>query len=374
MDRGPHPNTPEQPAAAPLASRVLLAVGIAVLMVGLLGLLGYALHIFLMAFAAVLFAVFLSTPAVWLEHYTPLSYRWGLGIVVLLLISMTIILGSLIGLTLWQQVEQLGEALPTSMAEVRNLLHGTNWGRWLLDNAPAALEQEAGGQNQGDENQIAPALAAQGLGMGTMLTGVGGAAYQVMHFVVAGVVILFAGVYFAAEPELYQQGLVRLFPEAKRSRAQEVLDELRQTLRWWIVGQLASMTVVGLIWGTGLWVLGVKLALILGLLAFIAELIPFLGPMLAAIPAFLLAATQPEVNVLYVLVLYLVVQTLESYVLLPLFQERAVKLPPALTILAVVLLSYVGGLLGALLAAPLTIATITLVRMLYIEDALESRS
>jgi predicted PurR-regulated permease PerM len=377
MQSSQPPNAPQPSALAPLASRVLLAVGIAVLLVGLLGLVGYALHIFFIAFAAVLFGLFLSTPAAWIEQSTRLSYGWALALVVLVLVILAVVFGSLIGLTLWQQVEELGEALPTSMGEVRDMLRGTSWGRWLLDNAPAAIEPEIGGELQGSENGGegggAAALASQAPGVDTILTGVTNVAHSVISVIVAAIVVLFAGFYFAAEPQLYRQGIVRLFPPARRGRAQEVLDELRQTLRWWIVGQLASMTAVGLIWGTGLWMLGVKLALVLGLLAFLAELIPYLGPFLATVPAFLLAMTQPEVNVLHVLFLYLALQILESYVFQPLFQERAVRLPPALTILAIMLLSYLGGILGALLAAPLTISAITLVRSLYVHDALEGR-
>lgn len=387
MDRGDHSKANDESATGPLAYRVLVAIGVAVLIVGILGLVGYAIHIFLVAFAAVLFGLFLSTPAVWLERHARMSYRWALGVVVLSLTSLTIVTASVIGLTLWEQVQELSRALPTSLAEARLRLEETQWGRWLLDNVDQQEQprdeeapddrpgQAEPGQRDGRENGQQPREGGPtfgGLGIETMLTGVGGAAFQMMHFVAALVVILFAGFYFAAEPDWYRRGLVLLVPPPKRDRAEQVLDELRYTLRWWIVGQLAAMIFVGLVWGTGLWLLGVRLALVLALLAFVAELIPFLGPVLASIPAFLLAATQPEVNLLYVLFLYLGLQTIEAYVVIPLFQERAVRLPPAITILAVMLLAYLGGLLGALLAAPLTIATITLVRKLYVEDVLGS--
>jgi predicted PurR-regulated permease PerM len=133
---------------------------------------------------------------------------------------------------------------------------------------------------------------------------------------------------------------------------------------------MASMIVVGLLTAVGLWALGMPLALTLGLLAALLTFIPNLGPTLAVVPAALLALLQSPTKSLYVILLYLVIQAVESYLLIPLVQRQAVSLPPALTITAQVLLGILVGGFGLVLATPLTAAVMVLVRMLYIEDAL----
>jgi predicted PurR-regulated permease PerM len=131
---------------------------------------------------------------------------------------------------------------------------------------------------------------------------------------------------------------------------------------------------VGIMTATGLWLLGVEFALVLGILAMLLELVPNLGPVMAAIPALLLASGQGGAQMAYVTLLYFGVQTIESYVLLPLVQQKMVWLPPAITIFAVVLLGMLTGIGGVLFAAPLTVVLMVLIKTLYVEDALGDRS
>jgi predicted PurR-regulated permease PerM len=128
--------------------------------------------------------------------------------------------------------------------------------------------------------------------------------------------------------------------------------------------------VIGVLTALGLWLLGVELALTLGLLAALLTFIPNLGPVLALVPAVLLALMHSPTRALYVTLLYLAIQTVESYVLTPLVQRRTVSLSPALTITAQVALGVLLGGLGLVLATPLTILLLVLIQMLYIEDTL----
>jgi predicted PurR-regulated permease PerM len=138
----------------------------------------------------------------------------------------------------------------------------------------------------------------------------------------------------------------------------------------WLVGRMFAMLMVGGITTLGLWLLHVPLALALGLLAALGELVPNIGPLLAFVPAILLAFTDSPSHALAVGGLYLAVQGFESYVLTPLVEKRAVSLPPALTVTAQVLLGLLAGGLGLVLAAPLTAVAMVLVQRLYIEDML----
>jgi predicted PurR-regulated permease PerM len=135
-------------------------------------------------------------------------------------------------------------------------------------------------------------------------------------------------------------------------------------LHRWLRGQLIAMAIVGIATGVGLWALGVPFALSLGLLAGMLEFIAFIGPIAAAVPAILLGFGESPLTALYVALLYLVVQQVEAYVLMPLVQRWAVALPPALAILAVVVLGILIGLPGVLFAVPVVVAAIAIVESL----------
>ncbi len=109
------------------------------------------------------------------------------------------------------------------------------------------------------------------------------------------------------------------------------------------------------------------LALSLATIAGLLEFVPFVGPILAAIPAILIAFTHDQATALYVALLYVAIQQLEGYVLMPLVQRWAVALPPALGALSVVVFAVLFGLPGVFFAVPLTIVAMVLVRELYLE-------
>jgi predicted PurR-regulated permease PerM len=159
-------------------------------------------------------------------------------------------------------------------------------------------------------------------------------------------------------------------PIAKRTRTRAVLDAIGHALRWWLIGRVFSMAVVAAGTALGLYLLGVPLAITLGLIAGLLDFVPTIGPILATVPAALVALLQSPLQVLYVVLLYVAVQLVEGYLLTPLVQRYTIALPPVLTIVGVVLLGVLLGGLGLILAAPLTIVLFILVKMLYIEDVL----
>jgi predicted PurR-regulated permease PerM len=183
-------------------------------------------------------------------------------------------------------------------------------------------------------------------------------------------IVLVVGLYLAVEPHRYARGLVRLVPEGHRQRAREVVAELGRSLWWWLMGQIVSMTVVGVAVTLGLWLVGVPAPLALGVLAGLSEFVPTLGPLLASVPALLVGLAESPRVALYAAGVFLVVQTLESYLLMPLVNKRAVALRPAVTISAQLLMGVLVGGLGVLFATPLVLCATVLVKMLYLEDAL----
>jgi predicted PurR-regulated permease PerM len=346
---------PAPPATdlAEFARRVAVAVLIAVLLLGIVYVLWRGVHVLLQAFAGVLFALFLTTLSDWLSRRTRLSYGWALGGVVLGLLMVTGAMGWFLSNSLAAQFRDLSRQLPQSLEQLRDYLGQYEWGRLLLQDLPEPRQIMAW---VGEFSRVSGFLQ--------------GAA----DFLVAGVLILVVGIFGAAEPDLYRAGLLHLVPPAQRRRVSEAMEALVFNLRGWLVGQIFLMIVIGLTTVIGLELLGVPLALSLGLIAAILEMVPYVGAWIAAVPAVLVALLVSPAHAVLTGGLYLGLHVLEGYVLLPLVQRRAVHLPPALTLVMQVLLADLLGLMGLFVAAPLTVCLVVLLKMLYVEDTLGDRT
>lgn len=304
--------------------------------------------VLLLAFGGLLLAVLLRNVATILSRHTPLPIGAALAVVILGLVALSALTGVLIGERIMTQVEELLRSLPQAVAQIEAALREHAWGSFLLEAMPSG--------------EARPAWNVMGALGGTVSTAVG----------VVGnlVVVLTVAVFLAVDPGLYRRGVLHLVPKDRRERAGEMLDASGDALWRWLMGQLLAMTGVAVLTGLGLWVLGIPYALILGLAAGVLDFIPYIGPILGAVPAVLVALTQSPADAAYVVLLFVVIQQIEGNVLMPLIQKRATNLPPALTILAVVGFGVLFGLLGVLFATPLLVVLIVVVRMLYVEDVL----
>ena len=187
-------------------------------------------------------------------------------------------------------------------------------------------------------------------------------------------VVIVAGIFLASQPRFYATGAIKLVPPPKRALVAEAMDECEGALRLWLKGQLIAMIVVGLLVGIGLWLLGIPSALTLGLLAGLLEFIPFAGPIIAMVPAVLLALAVSPDHALWVLLLYLAVQQFEGNVLTPVVQQYAVDLPGVVLLFSLIAFGIIFGTLGIILAAPLAVVSYVLVKRLYVEEALHTET
>jgi predicted PurR-regulated permease PerM len=341
----------QSPGLTRFARRVLTAVTIAaVTVLVLLLLLWFGAWVFLLVFASVLLAIFLYNISHFISDHTPLAPGWSLAVVVLGLSAALGIGVWLIGDAVGEQIDELSRRLPHSLQQLQRRLERYEWAQGLLAEMPTSGQEVV---EKTDVVAKAPGVLSKALGA-----------------LLSVIIFLFLGLYLAIDPGVYKRGLLRLVPLYKRDRVQGILDEIGHILGRWLVGRIFSMLMVGGITTLGLWLLRVPLGLALGLLAALGELVPNIGPLLAFIPAILLAFTGSSTQALAVFGLYLGVQGFESYVLTPLVEKRAVSLPPALTITAQVLLGLLAGGLGLILAAPLTATVMVLVQRLYVEDVL----
>jgi predicted PurR-regulated permease PerM len=206
-----------------------------------------------------------------------------------------------------------------------------------------------------------------------VLKGVGGFFWSAGGVIINAILVLFIGIYMAVSPGLYVDNTIRLFPIRRRKRMRQVVSALGVALRWWLLGRAASMLVVGILTALGLWIAGVPQPLALALIASLLAFIPFMGPVLGAIPAILVALVESPVKVLYVILVFSIVQILENYFITPLIQQRAVSMAPALLITVQIIMAVLFGGLGVLLATPIAVVIIVLIQMLYIHDVLGDR-
>ncbi|HEX7389743.1 MAG TPA: AI-2E family transporter, partial [Acidiphilium sp.] len=184
--------------------------------------------------------------------------------------------------------------------------------------------------------------------------------------------LVVTALYLAISPRLYMNGAVLLVPTAHRTRARQILRLTGYTLRYWMLGQLVDMLVVGVLTTLGLFLLGVPLALALGVLAGVFTFVPYFGAIMAGLPAVIVASTMGMTTILWVILLYLGCHLVEGYIVAPLISHRTVRLPPAVTMLAMAILGELYSLPGVLIATPLTAVTILWVKELYVRDFLET--
>jgi predicted PurR-regulated permease PerM len=308
----------------------------------------------LLAFFGVLFAVMFRGLAGLINRYARISMGWSLFIVAIMLLAIVFLFAWFAGPRINEQFGEFLDAVPTSLTQIEKVLNRYSWGRYLLGNLGT------GSLDMG-----------QGLGLFSRITGI---ASTVFTAVANLLVVLFVAIFFMIDPDLYIRGILQLVPESKSSRIADTIDATGRTLRYWLLGQGISMLVVGILTTLGLWLAGVPLAFLLGVIAGILEFVPFLGPVAASIPGILIALTEGWTVALYALLVYVIVQQIENRVIVPLVQWKAVALPPALVILAVVALGLLFGLLGVLVATPLTAVIMVWVKRLYVEDVLGKRT
>jgi predicted PurR-regulated permease PerM len=319
-----------------------------------------AINVLLMIFAGILLAIFLRGLADVVRH---LSEKFGLRLPIGLALPI-VILGILVIFSAmgWffnnqidSQIAQLSRDLPRAFHNFEDKVRQFYWGRLIF-------------------SEISPAKIAT-TNPGNIAGTVASTAFGVAQFtveIIAGIVIFFfIGMYGAVEPDVYARGAVSLVAPAKRPRALQILQQTADTLWYWEMGRLFSMTVIGVVIGVGLWLLGVPVPGALGLLAGILTFIPYAGSVISAVPAVLLAFTIGSELALYTILLYVGAHVIEGYILVPLVQKRAAHLPPALTLSAQAILSVIVGIAGLALATPITAAALVLTRMIYVEGVLD---
>ncbi|MFN3592591.1 MAG: AI-2E family transporter [Thermaurantiacus sp.] len=304
-------------------------------------------HVLLLLFGAIVIAVVLRSIA------SPFRDRlrfpdWAALIASVLTVAGVLgIAGWLVGSEVSAQVAVLADQLPAAWEDLQRRFSGT-----LVGDMMEALRAQADGAG------IVSSLGRMGWSLGTAVIDI--------------VIVIVAGIFLAASPQSYRTGLLKMVPRERREMAADTIEASGRALGLWLRGQLIQMVLIGTLTGIGLAIIGVPSALTLGIFAGLLEFVPFIGPIVASIPALLLAATQGMDTFLWTLGLYLVIQQIEGNLIQPLVQRHAVKIPPVILLFAILLAAPLFGLPGVLLAAPLAVFVFVLVKRLYVREALDT--
>ncbi|NEQ34524.1 MAG: AI-2E family transporter [Leptolyngbya sp. SIO4C5] len=313
--------------------------------------------VLLLTFFAVIIATVLNQLVYRLERVT---HRRSLSVLIAVasfLIVLSILIGG-IGPPFVDQIQSFIQLFPTIIGRIQS------WFFSLETVLPSALTK-----NLQDFNSLLQQLQSLDLRM------LFGRVYTVfsntLSIILNLLLIIVVSIMLLADPEPYQQTFTRLFPSSFRPKIHHILSECETAIVGWFLGIIFNMSVIAVLSGIGLLILGVKLALANALLAGLLAFIPNVGPVLSVIPPVAIALLDAPWKAIAVVILYILVQQIESNILTPLVMEKQVSLLPALTLLSQITFTIFFGFLGLLLALPLAIVSKIWIEELWVKRFLD---
>jgi len=324
----------------PELNRSAKRVFAAIMIIAVIAAVAYAFHLILLVFAGILLALMLRAGGTWLAERTRLDIKWSM--VIVLVVFAGILFGTvwMFGLQIANQADQLFSAVSQAFSELQQKVREYRLAGFLISDATHI-------------SLGAPAKAA---------------ASGLLSVIASIVLILFLGLYLSTDPDLYTELFLSFFNTPLRRRMERLLEETASALRWWLLGQLIAMGVVGVITVIGLLIIGAPMAVPLSVLAALLTFVPYVGAIVSAVPAVLLAFTKGSHVALYVILVYLIAHVIEGYILVPLIQHRMVFLPPAMILATQFLMEIFAGIVGVTFATPLMVVAMVLIKNLYFKQ------
>ena len=316
-----------------------------------LGLLTWELRwVLLVLFGAVVLAVALDVLISLLRRLLPLNRPTALVVVLVSLVLLGGLLGQLLLPELLEQINQLTSLLPVLALRLSSLARQVDW---LPD-----VEQQL--MALGTWERLQP-LGGQLLGIA------GGAASTTIQMLLMALLAIL----LALDPRSHQKVVVALTPSFWRPQMQHLLGESRQALGGWLAGMTLSAVSVFLLTWAGLAVLGVPLALLSALVCGLLTFVPTIGPTAATLLPLAVALLVSPAKMLQVLVLRLILQNAEAFLLTPVLLRRTVNLLPTVALTAQLCLGALLGLPGVLLALPLVVVLQLLFEEVVVKEVMD---
>lgn len=324
-------------------TRTFIVLGIALLPL----LTWYLFDVVLIAVAALLISELLWLSAEPLTRWLRLPERLALLLGGLAILAIVVAVSYLFGSRMVAQLEDVVQRAQSGQSSILDMIRASPVGSMILSHSGSSV----------DLLSLVPRVFTISL--------------SVASAIVAAIV---AGAFFAVQPDLYVAGLIQLFPPRLHEQVRETAAHVGTALRLWLLGQLFEMLLIGLLTTLVAWLIGLPSYLALGLIAGLAEFIPYLGPIIAAVPAILVAATQSPHAIIWVIVAYTLIHQAEGQLIMPFIQRYMLFIPPAVILLGIVAIGALFGPMAIPLASPIAVVLFVLTKKLWIRDALGEES
>ncbi len=337
--------------------KVLVFILLAAFIILAILLIGQVITVLVLLFIGVLFGIILRVLRDLFHNKTGLSNGTSLAAVVVLFSVISIGAAYFLVPQIYQQAYNFYQEIPQQWNTLRTKIAGNQWGQELARENPQLQDVFEGDTEDVNERNDATKFAWDFVAD----------AFAVL----SGFLLIFVtGIYIAAEPMVYSNGFLHLFPKSRRQQAADIMEEISMSIQWWLVGQLSAMLLIGTVTSIALWLVGMPYPLLFGIFAALMNFIPNLGPVIAAIPTVLVALTVNIELAVYVAVIFTIIQSIEGYFITPLIHRKAIEVPPVLIIATQFILFYLIGFMGILIAMPLLACTMVIVKRVYVEDML----
>lgn len=305
--------------------------------------------ILIIVFVAIIIAAAINGPVSWLQR-KKIPRILGVIFIYLLVFLILALIVTLIFPPLAEQIKGLTNNFPEFMNKV-GLSVNQLWGKYQIE-----------GNLQNFLYKISSRLSEATSSFFATIVGIFGGLFS-------AVMVLVISFYLAVQEKGVKKFLISLTPENHQHYLSDLIDRIQNKIGSWLRGQLLLMFIISCLTFIGLYFLNVPYALVLALLAGIFEIIPYVGPIIAAIPAVILAFLASPILALFVILLYVVIQQLENYVIVPQVMKKAVGLNPIVIIVVMLIGAKLAGILGLILSVPLSAALAEFIGDLRKKDA-----
>lgn len=321
----------------------------------------------LLTFAAIVFATSLNQLVRWLTSTLKIPRFWSVLLSLVLFFAVTIGFFFLIVPPFISQSQELIDLFPRAIDIWSTRL------RQLINDLPPWLNQYIPRPNINTKlfrpsqqliQQLQPLIQS-------LVGGAGEFVSNTLGMILSFLLVIVLTIMMLAQPLAYRKAFVRLFPSFYRRRVDEILTECEVSLGKWVIGAIISMTLVAFLSFIGLSIIGVRLALAQGILAGLLNFIPNIGPTLSVVLPMGIALLDNPWKSLFVLILYIVIQQLESNFITPYVMAQQVSLLPAITLISQVVFATFFGFLGLVLALPITVVAKVWINEVLIKDVLD---
>ncbi|HKH84415.1 MAG TPA: AI-2E family transporter [Gemmatimonadales bacterium] len=309
------------------------------------------IDVLLVLFLAVILAVYLDAVSGFLQRRLDIPATLALAAALMLTVGAVVGVVFLIAPAVASQVQDFATNLPRFLSD--------------LDQSISRLFRSVPVLRRGVTEGSTPGLLATSLNeifgvlRGALVPYLKGG----VELIIEGVSVFVMALYLARSPGIYLDGLIALVPPSHRPLSRVILNDLRVTLRAWVVGQIIAMVLLAALTTLGLWILGVPYFLAFGVFAGVAAIVPFFGTLLSTlVPALFALGVFGLPKALAVAALGVGVHLIEANFVAPVVMERQVNLPPVITIAGVLLIGKLFGLAGLIVAVPILAFVMVLLR------------